>query len=444
MEPKAQITTNGQEFRQVDINRLGDTAALADDRTLAELLRFAPYTGTVARAILPFAHGASARTGTVQPTVIANGSVYVNPFRAVIGSRTAEGGAADANGRSASVKSWQDIQSGIYTGSATSRQGTVLLAANASGTNRWDLIQAVVTVDSNAAGAGRYVKDPTTRIVTQPSLVPYLTCSVSVSVVQGTPSATPTMPVATADAAGTYYIPLAYVRVPNGFGAASTVATKDIAMIAQQAAPSHAGAPRVIVPDQAYTPGGNVLNVANTTAWGNASASRPEAFMPPDLCGGEIMHIQASVFSAGNYTYVIDGTSAGSVIDSRDWRGRYFLVFAEFAGGAAPAFPQADPAPTATSIVGGAQLGNAGTAKALTVNRNMSQGQSISFGAAGKAFACYFDTSTLSAMAATSDLALIVDNSDSGKLKMYCPSGVYPAGKVSFVILSWGVYANAY
>lgn len=437
MENQRQLTQNGQEIRQSAYNDLGSVAALADDRVLAELLRLAPYSGSVTRVIFPYASGASGSKGTVEKSGAADGSVKVNPFRAVIGARTAE--ATDAK------KSWRDIRSGIYLGGTTARQGTVTFGANASGNPRWDLIQAVVAVDANGPSENQFVKNPTTEVVTSTSVVPYLQTTVTVSVVAGTPAATPAFPSPTADGGGTYYIPIAYVRIPNGFTAGSTIAATDIAMVAPVAEPSRGGgAPRIIVPDQSYKKDGTILTSTNQGAWGASGAARPECYMNPDMFGGEILPVQINLTGPANYSHNAMSTGADSVIDSRDWRGRMFLVFVECEESNSALFPQANAAPAAVPIVGGSQQSTTGAPKALNARRNFGFGQSVSFDGAGRGLVCFFDTTQLSVMAASSDVSIYVDNNDSGKMKVRSPSGNWPDARFMFWIVSVGTFGNAF
>ena len=140
MEPRFQISQNGQELQKDDVNLVAHEAALADDRVLAELLRLAPFDGQrVAKAILPFGHA-----GAAGPTVAPNGptgSVLISPFRAVIGSRSpVQVGAKDC---------WRDIRSAIFTAGPFALTSIVGFNPNPTSTPRWDLVCAAVAVDAN-------------------------------------------------------------------------------------------------------------------------------------------------------------------------------------------------------------------------------------------------------------------------------------------------------
>jgi hypothetical protein len=117
-EPIVSPTLDGQELEVPDIANLGAVAGLADDRVLAELLRITPYDGTnVYRGVVPFAVrsalGATSPGGTVQSSGIGNGSVVVNPFRAIVGSRNAPGtfppNDPAAGYQPASLANWREI-----------------------------------------------------------------------------------------------------------------------------------------------------------------------------------------------------------------------------------------------------------------------------------------------------------------------------------------------
>ncbi len=146
MQERLFLTNVGQEVQISDLNAMGQAASAADDQALAELLRLPWGSGSGAnKFILPFAvhniPGAIAWDQT--PTVVpygASGSVAIYPFRAVVGSRTAPGTSLSL--------AWADIRTAFFAGSAPGIPSvTVSLAANSSGSTRWDLVYAAVSVD---------------------------------------------------------------------------------------------------------------------------------------------------------------------------------------------------------------------------------------------------------------------------------------------------------
>ncbi len=356
MEARYQHTVNGQSVLQADLNTLGEAASLADDRVFAELLRMTPYDGaTVSRGILPYASGATVAANG------ASGSVKVNPFRAFVGSRTAV--ASDAK------KNWRDVRSAIVVGTATLEQ-TVAIGANASGNPRWDLIYAAVAVDANSASVTRKVKDATTKAIAGASLVTTLETTATLGVTAGTPGASPAFPATPSDSGGTYYVPIAYVRVPNGFGAASTVTNKDIDTIAKVLAVAQAAGGSTLRPaNQQHAVGGTAISGAGTSTvngalkWGATANTRPALFLPPSMSGGESRIIAIDVGNASNANW---SHQDGAIVDdSVDWRNRVFKWMASVGPGSssfAGKFPWLSSAgvnlvsPTAPSAGGVAQM----------------------------------------------------------------------------------------
>lgn len=321
------IVVDGQEVAIDDWNTLGTIAGLADDRTFSELLRIPPYDGTnVYRTILPYSQNLAAATiiaaGTIQPTSSANGSVLIYPFRAVIGSRVAVGSSPSLN--------WYDIRTAVYT-SVSGFTATMAIAPNSSGQPRWDLFCAAVAIDVPLGAGVRRIKDASTDNVTSAAETTRLGTSVGVTIIQGTASATPSIPTPPADSAigggGTiYYVPIAAVRVPNGFGSTSTVLSGDIRDVVS------------ISPSQSPTMGTARLMPANgnndqtgvyaTDPYGpglwvpTSGGQRPGVFMPPSWVGKEERIGEVDVVNPSHQSH-----TNGAIVDSSiDWRGRIIKV----------------------------------------------------------------------------------------------------------------------
>jgi hypothetical protein len=304
LEPQFQLEFNGQQVQQQDINLLGEVSGLADDRVFAELLRMTPFGALVSKGILPYGHATSATEALVAPNG-GTGSVLVRPFRAFVGSRTAAGTDARAN--------WRDIRSGLSVAEgATSLDTTLNLAANASGDPRWDLVYAVVTVDALSSAIERKIKDVNTKVVNSQNVVVYKTTTVTLQVLQGTPAASPVWPTIPNDSGSTYKIPIAYVRIPNGFTSGSTVLTTDIAV--------QAPILRVGIGGRGVSPASSHYTVSTSEqqSWGS-TGTRKLAWIPPDLAAAETMLVALDVtdFNPANWSH-----QNNSVIDDRDWRGR--------------------------------------------------------------------------------------------------------------------------
>ncbi len=307
MENRYQHTLNGQSVLEEDLNLLGETSALADDRVFAELFRMTPYDGsTVRKGVLPSGHDTSGR----MPLVAGNGatgSVLVNPFRAFIGSRAAV--ATDAK------KNWRDVRSAISIGSTALGQ-QVSFAANSSGNPRWDLVYASITVDGNAASVTRKKKDPTTKVISAASVVTQLATSAALAVQQGTAAASPTWPAVPADSGGVYRIPIAYVQIPNGFGASSTVTNGQIAAVAPVVRMNVAGFAGPEPANCHFTSGSSCLTTAKVQAWGS-SGTKPPIFLPSGMSGGQQLLIYLDL-ATGSETH-----ASGAIVDTRDWRNRF-------------------------------------------------------------------------------------------------------------------------
>jgi len=313
-EPIYQHELDGQEVEEEDMNLLGTTSGLADDRALAELLRLAPFDGTnTAKAILPYALRAG-DSATVVPNG-ATGSARILPFRAIVGSRT--GVATDP------LAAWRDIRSSVYaqtTGSGAFG-AAASFAPNTSGLPRWDLVYAAFTPDANGTQVTRYVRDPATGAISSPTVVTTLVQNVVVMVEQGTPSATPAPPAPPGDGGGTYYIPLAYVRIAVGFSATSTLLPADLLPVAPVVSLARIAGGLCLQPaNQQFVPGGAALSAASLAAWG-AGGRRPSFLLSPEMVGGESRIVAIDFSSPSSPSH--PGALA-IVDDSRDWRKRLF------------------------------------------------------------------------------------------------------------------------
>jgi hypothetical protein len=311
VEPKFKFTLPGQEIRQFDEALIASNAAQADDHVLAELLRLAPYTGgAYAKAILPF---------TTAPTVIPNGatgSIAVNNFRGIVGTRTTAIVDAGLN--------WNDIRSGIF---ARDKVGaaSISLGTNASGSTKWVLVYVSATIDDNAVKLNRFAKSATTKVVTNQQI--YVTYITSLALHIGAQVATPTsLASLPADTATVINIPLAFVRLPNGFGAGSTVAAGDIYEVAPFVPISKTiGAASLVPADQQNTPAGTVLS-STGFAWGTGGGVHPQGFIPPTMSGAESLLVAMNLENAAAANWTHQSTQ---VVDaSRDWSNRVFRWFA--------------------------------------------------------------------------------------------------------------------
>ena len=433
MEDRYQHTLNGQSVVQADLNLLGETSALADDRVFAELFRMQPYDGsTVRKGILPYAHRASGAAALVEP-IGATGAVIINPFRAFVGSRTA----AEDDAK----KNWRDIRSAICVGENELPQA-VTISANASGNPRWDLIYAAVAVDASTASVTRKRKDPTSKVVTAASVVTRLATTVTLGVEAGTASATPVWPSVPSDAGDVYYIPLAYIRVANGFGATSTVLPEDIVEVAPCLAMSHASGVAAAEPaNQQY-----VVSTTRQQAWGAASGKRPTTFIPPTFTGLHSLFIALDLADedAGFHSHL-----DGAVLDNRDWRGRlcFWQAFVANDTLSAAGFPWDDDMQeypgVGTLFDGSSMFPDAITEGVQSSNRVwIGAGQTIV-----KTFHELFPESSLIARLddeqsdhMEDEIAIVCDHANDGVLRLYKPGN--PRCRVFFKLDFTAPYSN--
>ena len=415
MEPLFRTQFNGQSVLTGDLDTMGDGAAYADDRVFAEMLRMRPYDGaSPSRGILPYLYDNSGEPGMLAGNG-ASGSVLVYPFRAFVGSTVPV--ATDGK------RNWRDIRSQVAAGSTSAAQ-TVALSANASGNPRWDLIYAAVTPDTPSGTQTHKVKSPTSKVITEQLLVRSWVTTVTLGVVEGTAAASPDWPATPADGSGVYYIPLAYVRVPDGFGAASTVAATDIATVAPVVSLNEATSGASLGWASCHrTLGGGTLTAAQIQSWG-ATGTRPNMFIPSTAVGSRSL-VVALDLQTGTESH-----ADGAVLDDRDWRGRIckFMVNLHAFGttdlawdgqGAKTLYsphPTLDPFKNTTVTGNGVYMGMSQT---LRENSGIDP-----------TWAAYVDATNGSSRA-NQVIGIYCDFADGGKLKLSLPGGS-PNARVIF------------
>lgn len=433
MELQQQMLLNGQELQTVDVDNLGK-GALMDDRTLAELLRLAAYDGSnVTKLILPYGQDSDSSHSTVYPSGSADAKVYVRPFRAVVGSRTVVG--TDA------IKNWRDIRTGVCVGGKditaapvpTSLDVAQVIAANSSGHARWDVIYATIAPDADTTALARAVKSPTSGTVTTPNTVTQIATKVSLGYTQGTAAASPVFPSVPVDGGGNYYVAIAYVLVPDGFGASSTVKSWMIcdAGTAPNALSKSVGGSNCAPANQANVAGGQVVYSTSESAWANGStvstSARPNTFLPPNMIGME------SVFGffdlTGSSSAAWSHQSLSKVDDSRDWSNRMFLCFWMAQQQIGTGHFATDRKSGTTKFIPTWSY-DAGTAHAMATFQYFGFGQSFitdsvnlpgSPPSTGSVVSWVGNTqlTLLDAGTGVASVALYVDHNDSGKLKVY-------------------------
>lgn len=416
-EKKFQIQNDGTAVLQDDLNTLGETAGLADDRVFAELFRMTGKVGsTVTKGILP----SNTYTQPLLKAAGATGGIDVGPFRAMVGSRTVEATNAKLNHR--------DIRSGLsIADGTTTRVEFVSFAPNASGNSRWDAVYAVVAVDTDAATVVRKVKSPTTGVVADASVVVTKETLVTIGTTAGTAAASPTFPVIPSDTSTTFYIPLGYVRIPTGFTGGSTVLPRDIATTANCIK---------VAREVGATPSGFATSNTDVTStiaqtWG-PSGGRPDKIIAATASGGETLWVGLAMASA---TLGAHSHANGDVVDSRDWRGRLCSFTVSVSGATYDA-----PWSRSISGLGVANTAVSGESLALsTANASNSVGMGQSINAnmnavvANAARIAQVTAADFDAIDAGATVALYVDMT-TGALKLY--KSANPACNVVFK-LDW-------
>lgn len=404
MQLRYKNSTNGSEVNQSDINQVAQDAALADDIVFAELFRLQPWNGaSAARGVLPYkAQSFTDKYGCVVPNG-ASGSAIVNPFRVFVGSR-------DTAANTSGLLNLSDIRSAVTVGASALTQ-TATFGANASGNPRWDLVVIALAVDATQAAVTRYVKPANGSTPAATSVNAYLATTATVQVVAGTAAASPQVPSLPADAGGIYYIPIAAVRIPNGFNGTSTIAPADIfdysTVLRATQSTGGVGAQAANVHSSIS---GAILSQASIIANWGSTGTRPETFIPSGMTGGRMLFFVLDFVTAGLYTN-------GMILDDSDnWLNRYWSCF-NVANAQGTASFASSTAGTAGNPVPSCVSGNCGSTTTV--------GQSFStrIDGAGNTglnvpIVTYLTNTQLSQITSPAKIAIYADPAD-GKLKLY-------------------------
>lgn len=434
METKYQHTENGQEVRTADINSMSTNAARADDRVLWELFRLVPYNVAGPTKYVwtcgadGWTPGADNSTALVHPDPTA-GKLRVAPFRAAVSSIDA----------SAKMERIRGIRSGYHEPGATVNWELVTLAANVSSDPRWTLLYAALTPDTNGDVATVVKQDVSSGAVSAVSVVLNTKTTVTLDTINGTPAASPTYPTIPADAAGVYYIPLAYVLIPGSFNSSTVLDREAIYEVAPIITlHSATGGVSSRPANQQWAEAGTVdTNQSGSDA--AASTYRPGAYLPPTMVGREerIILIQTGLAPASH--------NDGDVVDnSCDWRFRYFkwTATAENGNTAADAFPS-DRQATGTDIVSSAWNSQVGVTVAHGVGQSFvndaAKGGIFSV-ADGAGTACVLRGTYLSKIGGGSDYVMIYVRDTDGALVVKFSGS--PTAQVLIHLSATGPYSN--
>lgn len=339
METQYQHTENGQEVRQQDINSMSGAGAIADDRVLWELFRTAPFDSAPQKAVIPSGTDGWPDPATTNSTALVHadpvgGRVRVRPCRVIVGSTDTTG-----------LDRIRNIRSGYLQPDTDEDYQVLAISNNAAGNPRWTLVYAKIEPNKDGDSANVIVKDPSTGVAAQQTVVLNLKTSVTIGTVDGAAAGSPTRPSLPADGAGAYYVALAYCLIPAGFNSGTVLGRERIAEVAPVVTLNSATGAMTLRPaNQQHKVGGTV---DTNQSGGGASQYRPGAYLPSTMVGGEqrIILIQNHLSPASH--------ADGDVVDdSCDWRFRYFKwsIFAKSGNTTAAAFAS-DRQATGTALV---------------------------------------------------------------------------------------------
>jgi hypothetical protein len=362
METKFKIQENGQEVRTTDIESVSTNAARADDRVLQELFRLVPYNSAgPTKYVWTYgvdtwaAQNGDNSTALVHPDPSA-GRLRVRAFRAAVSSLDT----------SSNLERVRGIRSGYHLPGSTSGFTVQSLTANGSSDPRWTLLFAALTPDTNGDTATVLKQSVSSGTVSPVSVVLNTKTTVTLDTVNGTPAASPTYPTIPADAAGVYYIPLAYILIPGSFNSATILDPSAIYEVAPVVTLNTAvGGLSSRPANQQWAEGGTVdTNQSGSDA--AASTYRPGAYLPSTMVGAE-----ERVILIQNHLPPLSHSDGDVVDDSCDWRFRYFewTATAETGNTVASAFPS-DRNVTGTNFVSSAWNADIGVTTAVGVGQS--------------------------------------------------------------------------
>lgn len=434
MEAKYQVQENGQEVRTTDILSVSTNAARADDRVLWELFRCVPYNVSgPTKYVWTYgvdtwaAQNGDNSTALVHPDP-TSGRLRVRAFRAAVSSTDT----------SAPLERVRGIRSGYHI-PATTGYTSQVLTANGSSDPRWTLLYAALTPDTNGDTATVLVQNVSSGAVAATSVVLNTKTTVTLGTVDGTAAASPTYPTIPADAAGVYYIPLAYILIPGSFSSLTILDPSAVYEVAPVITLNTAVGGMVSRPaNQQWAEGGTVdTNQAGSDA--AASVLRPGAYLPSTMVGA-----QECTILIQNHFPPLSHNDGDVVDDSCDWRFRYFewTATAETGNTAASAFPS-DQNVTGTDFVSSAWNSQVGVTVAHGVGQTFqddtTKGAIFSV-ADGHGAACVLRGTYLSKIGGGSDYVMIYARDTDGALVVKFNNN--PEAQVKITLRASGPYSN--
>lgn len=369
---------DGSAVSLTSLNKQAAAAAHVDDYILAELLKFAPYAGSAIydKGVIPYqARGTNG--AFVKPGPSGALPIVVMPFRAILGSRTLltdtiapppPAGAGDPLLQTAAEQNYRDLRSALYITQYTSGGSQILgyaipaalFATNTDPTHsRWDLVYAVMSVDTTTSSVQLQVKPAAGGAAAPLSAAPSVVTTIGtpafaangIGVVPGTPGLPPSIPTLPADvpASGTFYFPLAMVRIPPSFTSGTTTLPQNaISILAPIVRLAEAMGGRTLRPADSISGPNSITMRAGSTptsVWG--ASGRPPQILPSTMMGGPGVIFQMDATGAtGSNTLA---TNTATVDATIDWRKRHFFSLIQVAGNSGSLFAT-DPSVTLVGV----------------------------------------------------------------------------------------------
>lgn len=415
------LFADGQEVTSSDLGIMANLDASSMDYAVSEFFRLQMRVGAGAapKGIIPFStfksDGTNPQTaGIVTSSGSANATVFIYPFRAFVAVIPFD---------AAPEAAWENTRTvDVVPPSGSLLQNGFSLDATDGTHSRCDLIYAKITIGAVSDTDTRFVRDPITGVISAPALTTEISDTYTLGVKKGTPfvGTTPARPTIDPDTSTDFFIPLAYIFLPIGFSAGSTVDNKSIHEVAPCVPLSRATGAISIRPANWHnkTPGSPLLAVDDFAATGH----RAVAYAPSTWVGGEQLIVAASWNTTGpvnipalNTTHIVD--------DSCDWRRRLFKWFAT-SSTAASALPWDNGGP------------RAGNAMETGYGQSFSDDGTGAFGVAGGIVAINLGTTILANV-----IQIYVDLS-TGALKMKTPAAS-PNKDLVVWIEATGQFANS-
>ena len=351
MEPKVHLSSNGQSVNQDDFNAIAEQAAMNAEWIWAQILRLAPsgggsffpVKGVIPSGGQPGSYSLFHQKSLLGSTGSNDAKITIQPFVAVIGSRTDETVAPTGphdEGTEGTRDALREIRLAAHTGQVGKLFQTELQIPAGHGTvdnNRWDAIYAKVDIDVADGNVTRYQKVGDTAV--NPINVSVVNrTKVTIGRVQGSYAANPTKPAIPSDGGGSYYILLGYYFVLYSHTLTSSIQAYWLheAFAPVLSSPANGGS-RCMPANKAFHDSGYAWAVEQ---WDNTAKLRPRTYLSPNMVGEEKRWIAIDAIDTAGH--VSASPNATTVLDdSIDWRKRYFTVIFEAApvGGGSDGFP---------------------------------------------------------------------------------------------------------